>query len=334
MKPKVLFSDTTFKSADLSDEPKYKELISIADTFYKIPATEDEMCELVKDVDAAIVGDFPITPRVLDSAPRLKLVSKCGVGYDSIDVDYATQRGVIATNVPSVLAQPVAEHTILLMLAVAKRLVMSDSYSRSNRWDEFHLLQPGFDLSGKTLGVVGFGAIGSRVAEISRVTFNMKVLAFDPFISDQRIRELSVEPVSLDRLMSESDIVSVHVPLSPKTTGLVGEREMRLMKPSAVLINTSRGRVLDEKALERALTSGWISGAGIDVMAEEPPKPDNPILKLSNVTVTPHTAAFTSEATKALWLACIGACLDLLANGDRPHSPANILNPNVILRNN
>jgi len=158
MKNRVLFSDVTFKAANLEEESSYRELASIADIMYKIPSTEDEMCELVKDVEAVIVGDFPVTPRVFDSATKLKLVAKCGVGYDNIQVDYATKRKVLVTNVPSVLSGPVAEHTMLLMLAVAKKLVAADSSVRTNSWGSFHSQEPGFELSGKTLGVIGFGA--------------------------------------------------------------------------------------------------------------------------------------------------------------------------------
>ncbi|HYB04792.1 MAG TPA: hydroxyacid dehydrogenase [Nitrososphaerales archaeon] len=327
---KVLFADVTFQAANLSEDASYKELTSLADTVFKEPQSESELCELVRGVDAIIVGDFPITPKVLDSAPKLKLVAKCGVGYDNIDVNYATKRGVFTTNVPSVLAGPVAEHAILLMLAVAKKLVTADEFVRSNKWDEFRSLGPGFELSGKTLGIIGFGAIGSRLAEMAKV-FHMKVLAFDPFISSERIRACSAEVASMEELLGRSDIVSVNVPLSPATKGLVGEKELRLMKPSAVLINTARGKVLDQKALEKALTSKWIAAAGIDVFENEPPDPKSPLMKLPNITMTPHSAAFTSEATKALWLACIGAVIDVFS-GRWPQPPANILNPGVAHR--
>jgi D-3-phosphoglycerate dehydrogenase / 2-oxoglutarate reductase len=326
---KVLFADVTFQAANLFEDRSYKELTSKADTVFKEPQSEDELCEFVKDVDAIIVGDFPITPRVLDSAPTLKLVAKCGVGYDNIDVSYATKRGVFATNVPSVLAGPVAEHAIMLMLSVAKKLVTADEFVRSNKWDDFRSLGPGFELSGKTLGIIGFGAIGSRLAEMAKV-FRMKVLAFDPFIPPEKIRERSAEAVSMEELLRRSDIVSVNVPLSPETKGLVGEKEMRLMKSSAILINTARGKVLDEKALEKALISKWIAAAAIDVFENEPPDPKSPLMKLQNITMTPHSAAFTKEATKALWLACVGAAIDVLS-GRRPQLPANILNPTVTI---
>lgn len=330
MTSRVLFADTSFKAANLQDEPVFKELASKAEMLYVVPASEDKMCEIAKDLDAMIVGEFPITPRVLDSAPKLKLVAKCGVGYDAINVDYATKKGILVTNVPRVLAGPVAEQAFLLMLSVARRVVMADSFVRSNRWEEFGAQTPCFELSGKTLGIIGYGAIGARIGEMARTAFKMKVLAYDPFISSQRIRELSAEPASLEELLSKSDIVSVNVPLSPATTHLIGEKELRMMKPTAVLINTARGKVVDEKALTKALSSGWISAAGLDVMETEPPDPTNQLLRMSNVTITPHTAAFTAEATRALWLACFGAVLDVL-NGERPRPPANILNPSATL---
>ena len=329
MTAKVLFTDTSYKAADIQDEAKFRELSTLAEIQYAVPSSEDEMCRLIKDVDAVVIGEFAVTPRVIDAAPKLKLIAKCGVGYDSINVSYATQRGVFVTNVPSVLAQPVAEHAMLLILAVAKRLVMSDTFVRTNRWDEFHLLKPGFELRGKTLGIVGFGSIGSKLGEMARTAFGMKIIAFDPFVPPEKIRAQSAEPRSLEQVLSTSDIVSVNVPLSSETTRLVGEKEIRLMKPSAVLINTSRGKVLDEQALVKALTSGWIAAAGVDVLEQEPPESDNPLLKLENVTITPHTAAFTADATKALWLACFGAIIDVL-KGERPRPPANILNPTVV----
>jgi len=324
---KVLFADVTFKAANLFEDPSYKKLTAMAEAVIQDPQSEKELCELVKDVDAVIVGDFPITPKVFDSAPRLKLVAKCGVGYDNIDVQYATKRGVFATNVPSVLAGPVAEHALMLMLSVARRLVTADASSRSAGWDSFRALGPGFELAGKTLGIIGFGAIGSRIAEMSPA-FRMKALAFDSLVPPEKIRERGAEPVSMEDLLRRSDIVSVNVPLSPATTKLIGEKELRMMKPTAVLINTARGKVLDENALVRALSSGWIAAAGIDVFEKEPPDPNNPLMKLTNITMTPHTAAFTSEATKALWLACIGA-VNAVLSGGRPQPPANILNPSV-----
>ncbi len=330
MKPRVLFADVTFETAKLQKEPKYLELLSLAETRYTIPQSEAELCDVIRDVEIAIVGDSPITPRVLDAAPKLKLVAKCGVGFDNIDVEYATRKRVLVTNVPGVLAGPVAEHTLLLMLAVARKLVSADSYVRTERWDAFRSLGAGFDLRGKTLGVIGFGAIGRRVAEMARTAFGMQILAFDPLVPPEKIRNSAGEPATLEQLLGESDIVSVHVPLMPATTGLVGEKELRRMKPSAVLINTSRGRVLDEKALEKALTSGWIAAAGLDVLEKEPPDPGSLLLKLPNVTMTPHTAAFTAEATRALWLACIGASIDVL-KGERPRSPANVLNPTAMV---
>jgi D-3-phosphoglycerate dehydrogenase len=326
---KLLFADVTFQTANLLEDPSYKKLTAIAETVFQDPHSEKELCELVRDVDAIIVGDFPITPKVFDSAPRLKLVAKCGVGYDNIDVSYATKRRVFVTNVPSVLAGPVAEHALLLMLAVSRRLVVADASSRSGGWDRFRTLGPGFELAGKTLGIIGFGAIGSRIAEMARA-FQMKVLAFDPLVSPEKISERGAEPVSMEDLLHRSDIVSVNVPLSPATTRLIGEKELRMMKPNAVLINTARGKVLDENALVKALSSGWIAAAGIDVFEKEPPDPNNPLVKLANITMTPHTAAFTSEATRALWLACIGAANDVL-DGRRPRPPANILNPSVTL---
>jgi len=329
MKAKVIMSDQSFKAANLLNEPSYLELASLADIINEAPETEDEMCQLTKDADAVIVGDFPITPRLIDSSPKLKIVSKCGVGYDNIDIPYATKRGIIVTNVPSVLGEPVAEHALMFMLAVAKKLILGDSLVRANNWEEFFSGEPGFDLYGKTLGVVGFGAIGSRLAEISRNSFNMKVLAFDPFLSPEKIRERSAEPVTLEELLKSADIVSVHVPLSAATKSLIGEKELRQMKRSAVLINTSRGKVLDEKALVKALTSGLIAAAGLDVFENEPLDPNSPLLKLRNVTMTPHSAAYTAEATKALWLACIRAAIDVL-NGRPPRKPANILNPEVV----
>jgi len=329
MKPRVILSDPSFKAADILKDESYQQLTSIADVIIELPENEEEMCRLSKEAVAMIVGDFPITPKLMDSSPKLKIVSKCGVGYDNIDVGYATKKGIFVTNVPSVLAVPVAEHALMLMLAVSRKLVLGESLIRADKWWDFFSLSPGFQLNGKTLGIVGFGAIGSRLAEIARTVFNTKILAFDPYISPEKIRERGAESAALEELLKASDIVSVHVPLSPATTRLIGEKELHQMKPSAVLINTSRGRVLDEQALVKALNSGMILAAGLDVFEEEPLPPNSPLLKMQNVTMTPHSAAYTSEATKALWLACVRAAIDVL-NGRPPSKPANILNPEIL----
>jgi D-3-phosphoglycerate dehydrogenase len=303
----------------------WEQLNSAAEVTVRLPTSEAEMRELLKDVDAIMLGDDPLTGPMIEMASNLKIIARIGIGYNNVDLDVATRKGILVTNVPNALSETVAEHAILLILAVARRLVTADEYVRSNRWNEFCQASPGFDLAGKTLGIIGFGAIGSAVARRMQC-FNMKLLGFDPYIADSKIAQFGGRLVTLEELLKESDVVTIHTPLTSETKLLIGRRELGMMKRSAILINTARGSVIDEQSLVDALRNKKIAAAGLDVLTIEPPESGNPLLRLENVILSPHSAAFTLEAYKRLWAACANAVLNVL-HGELP---ANIVNSDVI----
>jgi glyoxylate reductase len=263
----------------------------------------------------------------MDSAPRLRIISQYAVGYDNIDVKAATERGIYVTNTPGVLTETVADFTMALMMAIARRVVEADKYIRQGKWKVgWHPLYfLGTDLYGATLGIVGLGRIGSAVARRAK-GFDMKILYYDVVRRENLEKELGAKFVDLDTLLKESDFVTLHVPLTPKTKDLIGERELKLMKPTAYLINTSRGKVVDEKALIKALKEGWIAGAALDVFYQEPTPPDNPLLELDNVVVAPHIASASLE-TRSRMAEIVAENLIAFKEGKKPPT---LVNPDVM----
>jgi phosphoglycerate dehydrogenase-like enzyme len=229
------------------------------------------------------------------SAPRLRLVQLLSAGYDRVDVEAARKARVPVANNGGANAIAVAEHTLMLMLAVLKKLVRFHNDVVAGKWRVGNMAEGVFELAGKTLGIVGLGNIGKKVARRA-AAFDMRVQYYDiARLTEAEEDALGVRFVLLGELLRTSDVVSLHVPLDDTTRGLVGARELALMKPSAILINTCRGPVVDEAALHRALSQGQIAGAGLDVMIDEPPAPNHPLFTLPNVTLTPHSAGPTSE---------------------------------------
>ena len=282
-----------------------------------------ELLPAIAEADVLVVATTRVDVDLLDAAPRLTHVQHQGVGYDNIDVGACTARGVTVALTPEGTTTGVAEHTFLLLLALYKHLREAETQLRAGGWPVWELRARSFELSGKTLGLVGFGRIGRAVA-VRAKAFEARVLYHDPFrASEEDERTLNVEYRALDDLLGESDIVSVHVPLSPETRHLIGERELRLMRPSAILLNTARGSLVDEAALLRALTEGWIAGAGLDVFEQEPIDPGNPLLRLENVVVTPHISAGTIDAFRTKMRA-VAANVARVAAGE---APANAVAP-------
>jgi D-3-phosphoglycerate dehydrogenase len=275
--------------------------------------------------DAVIVRNLALDEAVLGAAPRLKVVAKHGAGVDNIDLAAATTRGIVVANVPGGNADAVAEATVALMLATLRRvpevhrLVVSGGYGARFR------LQFG-QLSGRTLGLIGIGNIGARVARICRDGFRMRVLAYDPGLAAAAIAARGGEKVDdLAALLAEADVVSLHLPLAAATRHLIGRAELARMKRSAILINAARGALVDEAALAAALRAEQIAGAGLDVLEVEPPLPDNPLLGLANVVLSPHTAGNTTEAARQLATAAADIVVATLS-GRRPEG---LLNPEV-----
>lgn len=270
----------------------------------------------VADADFLVVGLEPVGEEIFARAGRLKLVQRLGVGHDDIDLDAATRSGVPVCNMPDFNAATVAEHAMMLILALLRRVFDATLLMKAGHWPLGAVIEAGnFDLQGRTLGLVGFGAIGRAVAERAR-PFDARVRFYDRR-SRLEGKELGAMRVELDDLLRESDVVSIHVPLTPRTTGLIGRAELKKMKRTALLINTARGAVVDEAALAEALDRGEIAGAGIDVFSREPLEPGHPLRRCRNVLLTPHTGGQTREAMERM-VAAMLENIDRIARGEEP----------------
>lgn len=260
---------------------------------YRPDITRDELLKVAGDYEAFMVRSRTKIDRpVLEKATRLRLVARPGTGLDNVDVDYAKSRGVTVVNSPESLVEGVAEHVILLMLALSRKLVQADTGTKAGRWEKNSLM--GTELRGKVLGVVGLGRIGRRIAEIAK-TLGMSVLFYDVIaIPPEVVSGLGAKVVSLDEVFSAADYVTLHVPMTPDTAHMVGTPRLERMKPTAFLINTSRGGVIDEDALAAALRAGRLGGAALDVFEKEPPS--GAILSAPNTILTPHIGGQTEEA--------------------------------------
>ena len=257
---------------------------------------EEELIELVREADALIVRSKPVvTRRVIEAGEKLKVIGRAGVGLDNIDLESAREKGVEVINTPGAPTRSVAELAIGLMLAVVRRIAYADRRMREGKWVKKECM--GFELYGKTLGIIGFGRIGREVARIAHHGFGMKIIYYDVVKAPEEVvRELDAQYMDLDELLRRADIVSIHVPLLPSTRHLINEGRLRIMKKTAILINTSRGGVVDTNALVKALREGWIAGAGLDVYETEPLPENHPLTKLDNVVLTPHIGSTTWEA--------------------------------------
>lgn len=298
--------------------------ITVANT-----TSEDQLVELVKDVDVIMVVYAKITKRIINSATKLKGIIRYGIGVDNIDLEAATAKGVIVANVPDYAIETVADHTWALILALVRRIVIADKYVRNRlyigKWTNPPEYLRGIDLSGKVLGLVGVGRIGREVAKRAK-GFGVKILGYDPYISSDVAKEFGIELVNLDTLLSESDIISIHCPLTKETYHLINEDKIRLMRKRPYIINTARGAIIDEKALYKALKEGWIAGAALDVFEIEPPPENNPLFELDNVVLTPHIAWYTEEALRRLEMSAVEEAIRIL----RGELPRNIVNREVL----
>jgi D-3-phosphoglycerate dehydrogenase / 2-oxoglutarate reductase len=253
-----------------------------------------------------------VTRAAIAAATRLEVIGRAGAGVDTIDVEAATERGIIVMNTPGGNTTAVAEHTLALVLALARRVPVADATLKAGRWEKNRL--QGVELLGKTLGILGLGRIGTEVARRA-LGFRMQVLAYDPYLTREAAERLGVESVELDELLSRSDFITIHTPLTGDTRHLIGEAELARMKPGVRLINCARGGIIDEAALARALESGHVGGAGIDVFEQEPPPADHPLLRFEQVVLTPHLGAATDEAQSAVALAIADQVADVLVRG-------------------
>ena len=274
--------------------------------------------ENLPGAEAAIIGRSTVDGAFLDQAgPQLKMVIRHGIGYNAVDVPAASERGILAANTPDGPTESTAEHAVALMLAMTKRIVKSDRVLRQNQpWTRATLR--GLEVLDHVLGVVGYGRIGRRVTEICALGLRMKVLVYDPYVPGTVDLPVGVTMAdNLDALLTQADVVTMHTPLMPSTHHMIGERELRLMKPDAYLVNASRGPVVDEAALIRVLQGGHLAGVGLDVFDIEPPEANNPLLQMDNVVATPHVASNTPQGSWRMSQSVVDQILQLFA-GEQP----------------
>lgn len=283
--------------------------------------TEEDVIAVASNADGILNQYAPLTRRVVKSLKRCKVICRYGVGVDNIDLEAATEHNIIVSNVPDYCVDEVSTHTLGLILASARKITFLDRRIREKVWD-FTIAKPLFRTQGKILGLFGLGKIARMVAQ-KALGFGFKVIAYDPYVS---ILDSKIEMVHLERLLSDSDFLSIHVPLTEETKHSFGERELRSMKKNSFLINTSRGPIVDEKALYQALKEKWIAGAALDVMEKEPPDWEDPLLKFENVIMTPHISFYSEESYRELKTKAAGAVLAVL-KGEKPLS---VVNPQVL----
>ena len=291
------------------------------------PIPRDLLLKKAREVNGLIpLLTDRIDAELMDQADNLKVVSNYAVGYNNIDVDEATKRGIRVTNTPGVLTDTTADYAFALMMATSRRIAEADKYIRDGEW--IHAWGPkmfiGGDVHGKTLGIVGIGRIGSAMVPRAR-GFNMDVIYYDCVRNSKKERELNLEYKTLEDVLENSDFVSMHVPLTPETRHMISEKQLRMMKPTAYLVNTSRGPVIDEEALYKALKEGWIAGAALDVHEKEPTNPNSPLLDLDNIIVTPHIASASVETRTKMAVIAATNCAAVM----RGMEPPNLVNPEV-----
>jgi D-3-phosphoglycerate dehydrogenase len=287
-RPRVLVTDQMIRREAIAILEKAAEVRVIQQH-----SPEAVIVEAVRDVEGILARSNNITANVLAAAPSLKIVARHGVGVDSVDLAEATRRGVLVTTTPEANVVTVAEYVFALLLGYSRKIGEAHRIVKDGRWERPKLV--GIELYQKTMGVIGLGNIGSRVAQRAK-GFGMDVIGHDPFLSAERAKELGVTLTSLDDLLRRSDIVTLHVRATPETRDLIGERELQAMKPSAILVNTSRGEVVDERALITALQEKRITGACLDTFQQEPLEAPSPLRELDNVLLSPHVGGQSAEA--------------------------------------
>ncbi len=294
------------------------------DFVYEECATKGDMARVASDADLVWIlgGSKIVNAETLPLLKRCGAVIRTGSGTDNIDVEAATRQRIVVTNTPGAHDDEVSEHAIALLLSLVRVIPLKDRELRQGIWERAPL--PNHHVFGQTLGLVGFGRIAQLVAR-KMSGFEMTILCNDPYVTDEAMSAKGVQHASLDEIWTKSDFVSLHCPLTTATKGLVGERELRMMKPEALLINTSRGPVVQESALIQALREGWIAGAGLDVFEEEPPLTDNLLLKMDNVVCTPHTAGHSDLTQEKQWRLSVESAI-AFSNG---HWPESYVNPDV-----
>lgn len=309
--------------ADSINEKGISDLEEVAEVLVDTAITPEELVNVIKDFDAIVVRSrTKVTREVIEAAPKLKIIARAGVGVDNVDVQAATERGIMVINAPESTSITVAEHAMGLMLSMARKISIADKSVKEGKWEKSRFM--GMELNNKTLGIVGMGRIGSQVV-IRAKSFNMDIMVYDPYISEEAAAELGVTVVDLETVLKESDVITIHVPLTPETKHSISHKEFEMMKDTAFIINCARGGIIDEDALYDALSNDKIGGAALDVFENEPPE-GSPLLGLDNIVVTPHIGASTAEAQRDAALIVANEIITVFKGG----SPKNVLNMPVL----
>ena len=285
-------------------------------------SSENELIAAIGDADAVIARTAPYTQAVIAAAKNLKIIARYGVGVDNIDLKAAEQAGIWVSNTPFSNLISVAEHTVGMILALAKNFRVTDRELRAGDFDVRSRVT-GIDLCGKTVGLIGMGRIGTLVAKKCLYGLDMRVIAYDPYLTPDRVPEGVELSDDWEHVFRTADVISMHLPLNDSTRGIIGEKEFAMMKKSAFFINCARGEVVDETALIQALRSGEIAAAGLDVYAHENPGTSHPLFELENTLLTPHTASFTHEAYHRLGVDAVACVEAVLFKNEKPLWPVN-----------
>ena len=321
---KVLITDYVWPTTEPEETVLREE--ADAEAVVAPDGSEETLMSLAGDVDAIMTCFAQVTPNVLRAAPNCVAVGRFGVGVDNIAVDTATELGMAVTYVPDYCVDEVSDHVMALLLAFNRRVVLFDNSVKNAGWGSVPLTMRMMRLRGKTLGVIGFGRIGQAVAQ-KALAFGFRVLAYDPYMTSEQCALRGARKVDdMEAVLRESDFVTLHSPLNLETLGLIGARELDMMRSEAFLINCARGPLIDEAALFDALTGSGIAGAGLDVMEDNHPPNDHPLLGLDNVIITPHVAFFSQEATLELEQRAAREVAYVLTG----RMPDNLVNPAVL----
>ena len=320
-KYRVLVTDVAWPSV----APETEILAQVGAELVMAPKdSEAELVALAPQADAILTNWAQVTAKVIAAAPKLQMISRYGIGVDNIDTTEATQHGVIVTNVPAYCLDEVSEHALAFLLALARKLTFYSAGVHANQW-EITPGKPIYRVSGKVLGIIGLGKIGRTVARKAQA-LGLHVIANDPFVYADEMASLGCKKVELEDLLRQSDFVSIHCPLLDTTRGLLSRERLRMMKPSAYLVNTARGAIIDLEALSTALSEKWIAGAGVDVFSPERLPAGHPLLSAPNLVATPHVAFYSEESLVSLQMQAAQNVAAVLS-GQRPGP---IINPEVL----
>ena len=317
---KVLVTDCTW-----SIEPEQQVLAEIgAEVILANSGISESLDRLVPQVDGILTDQYPITGDLINAAERCKAIARYGVGFEKVDLDTATASGIVVTNVPAYCVDEVTDHAMALLLACARKIPIFDRGIKGGNWER-NLGPPMRRIRGKTLGIIGFGRIGRLIVPKAKA-FGLEVIVFDEYIPQTVVESEGATQVGFPELLARSDFITIHAPLTAETQDLLGEQEFQQMKPTSYVINSARGGIINTVALHKALREAWIAGAALDVLPEEPPNPDEPLLELDNIILTPHVAFLSEESGYDLQVLAAKEMARVLS-GQMPES---VVNPSVL----